>query len=90
MGLIISIAMVAAAVFFLTESMNVGYHWKTSMHVGALVTLVAAVHYFYIRDASIYLCPRLSFLIHINIIIDQFEDMGSLPKLYQQDSSFRA
>merc|ERR1712216_1077033 len=35
---IISIAMVAATVFFLMESMNVGYHWKTSMNVGALVT----------------------------------------------------
>merc|ERR1712017_35497 len=44
---IISISMVAAAVFFLMESMNVGYHWKTSTNVGALVTLVAAVHYFY-------------------------------------------
>merc|ERR1712173_226137 len=25
-------------------------HWKTSMHVGSLVTLVAAVHYFYMRE----------------------------------------
>jgi len=47
---IISIAMVAATVFFLMESNSVGYHWKTSMHVGALVTLVAAVHYFYMRE----------------------------------------
>jgi len=47
---IISIAMVAATVFFLSESMNVGYHWKTSINVGALVTLVAAVHYFYMRE----------------------------------------
>merc|ERR1719313_2345713 len=42
--------MVAATVFFLMESINVGYHWKTSMNVGALVTLVAAVHYFYMRE----------------------------------------
>jgi len=47
---IISISMVASTVFFLMESMNVGYHWKTSMNVGALVTLVAAVHYFYMRE----------------------------------------
>jgi len=47
---IISIAMVAATVFFLMESMAVGAHWKTSMNVGALVTLVAAVHYFYMRE----------------------------------------
>merc|ERR1712241_985700 len=45
---IISIAMVAATFFFLMESMAVGLHWKTSLNVGALVTLVAAVHYFYI------------------------------------------
>merc|ERR1712141_280927 len=43
-------AMVAATVFFLMESMNVNPHWKTSMNVGALVTLVAAVHYFYMRE----------------------------------------
>merc|ERR1711920_198838 len=47
---IISIAMVAATFFFLMESMSVGLHWKTSMNVGALVTLVAAVHYFYMRE----------------------------------------
>merc|ERR1712061_327734 len=41
---------VAATVFFLMESMYVGAHWKTSMNVGALVTLVAAVHYFYMRE----------------------------------------
>jgi len=47
---IISIAMIASTVFFLMESMSVGYHWKTSMNVGALVTLVAAVHYMYMRE----------------------------------------
>merc|ERR1719389_340738 len=47
---IISISMVASTTFFLMESMNVSAHWKTSMNVGALVTLVAAVHYFYMRE----------------------------------------
>merc|ERR1711912_145368 len=47
---IISISMVAATVFFLMESTAVSGHWKTSMNVGALVTLVAAVHYFYMRE----------------------------------------
>lgn len=47
---IISIAMVAATVFFLMESMTVSAHWKTSMNVGALVTLVAGVHYWYMRE----------------------------------------
>merc|ERR1711918_23318 len=44
-----------ATVFFLMESMNVGAHWKTSMNCGALVTLVAAVHYFYMREFWIQL-----------------------------------
>jgi bacteriorhodopsin len=47
---IISISMVAATCFFLMEATTVGSHWKTSLNVGALVTLVAAVHYFYMRE----------------------------------------
>jgi len=47
---IISIAMVAGTVFFLMESTAVSTNWKTSLNVGALVTLVAAVHYFYMRE----------------------------------------
>jgi bacteriorhodopsin len=47
---IISISMVAATVFFLMESRSVMSHWVSSLHVGALVTLVAAVHYFYMRE----------------------------------------
>merc|ERR1712178_352811 len=47
---IVSIAMVASTVFFLMESMSVGKHWKTSLNVGALVTLIAGVHYFYMRE----------------------------------------
>ena len=34
----------------LMESMSVSIHWRTSLNVGALVTLVAAVHYFYMRE----------------------------------------
>merc|ERR1711879_1064047 len=36
--------------FFLMESTAVSVNWKTSLNVGALVTLVAAVHYFYMRE----------------------------------------
>jgi len=58
---IISISMVAATVFFLMESMTVSAHWKTSMNVGSLVTLVAAVHYFYMREfwVAIHMSPIL-------------------------------
>jgi len=56
---IVSIAMVAATVFFLMESGSISYHWKTSMNVGALVTLIAAVHYFYMREywVTIHMSP---------------------------------
>merc|ERR1711879_139815 len=56
---IVSIAMVASTVFFLMESMSVGENWKTSMNVGALVTLIAAVHYFYMREfwVTIHMSP---------------------------------
>merc|ERR1711982_145893 len=32
------------------ESTSVADSWKTSVNVGSLVTLVAAVHYFYMRE----------------------------------------
>merc|ERR1719152_312721 len=47
---IISIAMVASSVFFFMEAMSVEQHWKLSLHAGMLVTLIAAVHYFYMRE----------------------------------------
>merc|ERR1712230_130361 len=47
---IISIAMIAATAFFFAEAQTVLNHWKTSLHVGALVTLVAGVHYMYMRE----------------------------------------
>merc|ERR1719412_2471948 len=47
---IISIAMIASTFFFIAQSFSVSKHWKTSLHVGALVTLVAAVHYMYMRE----------------------------------------
>jgi len=47
---IISIAMVATTVFLMMESQRISSHHKTSVHCGALVTLVAGVHYFYMRE----------------------------------------
>jgi len=47
---VISIAMIAATVFFLAEAATVLSHWKTTLNVGALVTLVAGVHYMYMRE----------------------------------------
>merc|ERR1712184_146934 len=42
--------MLAATVFFFAEAATVHTHWKTSLHFGGLVTFVACVHYFYMRE----------------------------------------
>merc|ERR1719237_1861686 len=42
--------MIAATAFFFAEASTVNSHWKTSLHVGALETLVAGVHYMYMRE----------------------------------------
>jgi len=47
---IVSVAMVAATVFFFYEGMAVKKEWRLSMTVAGLVTLVAGVHYYYMRD----------------------------------------
>lgn len=46
---LISMAMVAAAVFFFIERDRVASKWKTSLTVCGLIQLIAAVHYFYMR-----------------------------------------
>ncbi len=43
-------ALIAATAFFFLERDRVSPKWKTSLTVSGLVTLVAAVHYFYMRD----------------------------------------
>jgi len=50
---LISMALVAATAFFFLETQRVSAKWKTSLTVSGLVTLVAAVHYFYMRDVWI-------------------------------------
>ena len=47
---IVSVAMFAATVFFLYEGMHVKSTWRVSMLVVGLVTLIATIHYYYMRD----------------------------------------
>ncbi len=47
---LISMALIASTVFFFIERDRVSAKWKTSLTVSGLVTLVAAVHYFYMRE----------------------------------------
>jgi bacteriorhodopsin len=43
-------AMLAASVFFFFERSTVDEKWKTSLLVSGLITGIAAVHYYYMRD----------------------------------------
>lgn len=45
-----TMAMMAASVFFFFEIRNVGEKWRTSVLVSGLITFIAAVHYYYMRD----------------------------------------
>lgn len=45
-----SMAMMAASVFFFIEMWNMDKKWRTSLLVSGLITFIAAVHYFYMRD----------------------------------------
>ncbi len=47
---LISMALIASTAFFFLERDRVAGKWKTSLTVSGLVTLIAAVHYFYMRD----------------------------------------
>ncbi|MEY3505048.1 MAG: hypothetical protein RL349_1645 [Bacteroidota bacterium] len=45
-----TMAMMAAAAFFFMEMRNMEEKWRTSILVSGLITFIAAVHYYYMRD----------------------------------------
>ncbi|MEL7162992.1 MAG: bacteriorhodopsin-like [Bacteroidota bacterium] len=45
-----SMAMMAATVFFFFQTTQVQGKWRDSMLIAGLITFIAAVHYFYMRD----------------------------------------
>ena len=46
-------AMMAASVFFFFEVSNTDKKWRTSVLVSGLITFIAAVHYYYMRDYNL-------------------------------------
>ncbi len=46
-------AMLAASVFFFFERQEVQGKWRTSLLIAGLITMIAAVHYYYMRDVWI-------------------------------------
>ena len=52
--------MIAVTFLFMLQAQTVSNPWKTSLHVGFLVTLVAAAHYMYMREYWVQcICPPL-------------------------------
>ena len=45
-----TMAIMAAAAFFFMEMRNMEEKWRTSILVSGLITFIAAVHYYYMRD----------------------------------------
>ncbi len=45
-----TMAMLAAAVFFFMEVGNTSKEWRTSVLVSGIITFIAAVHYYYMRE----------------------------------------
>ena len=48
-----TMAMMAASVFFFFELNNTKPEWRTSILVSGLITFIAAVHYYYMRDYNL-------------------------------------
>jgi bacteriorhodopsin len=75
---IISMALVAATAFFFLETQRVAGKWKTSLTVSGLVTLVAATHYFYMREVWIETASTptvyryIDWLITVPLLITEF------------------
>ncbi|MCF1713765.1 bacteriorhodopsin-like [Flavihumibacter sp. RY-1] len=46
-------AMLGASVFFFFEMWNVDKKWRTSILISGLITFIAAVHYYYMRDYNL-------------------------------------
>ncbi len=55
---IVCMAMLGASVFFFFEVSNTDKKWRTSVLISGIITFIAAVHYYYMRDY--YLATKLS------------------------------
>ena len=63
------IAMLAASVFFFVERGSVNEKWKMSLLVSALITGIAAVHYYYMRDYNLATGDSPTFFRYVDWIL---------------------
>ena len=63
------IAMLAASVFFFVERNSVSSKWKMSLLVSGLITGIAAVHYYYMRDYNLVTGDSPTFFRYVDWIL---------------------
>ena len=64
-----TMAMMAASVFFFLEASNVDKKWRTSILVSGLITFIAAVHYYYMRDYNLQTGESPTFFRYVDWIL---------------------
>ena len=62
-------AMMAASVFFFFELGNTSATWRTSLLVSGLITFIAAVHYYYMRDYNLTTGESPTFFRYVDWIL---------------------
>ena len=62
-------AMMAASVFFFFELSNTPKKWRTSVLVSGLITFIAAVHYYYMRDYNLETGQSPTFFRYVDWIL---------------------
>jgi sensory rhodopsin len=62
-------AMLAASVFFFFEVSNTSKKWRTSVLVSGLITFIAAVHYYYMRDYNLQTGESPTFFRYVDWIL---------------------
>ncbi len=62
-------AMLAASVFFFFEVQNTEKRWRTSVLVSGIITFIAAVHYYYMRDYNLETGQSPTFFRYVDWIL---------------------
>ena len=65
----ITMALVASSAFFFIESTRVSANWRTPLAVAGIVTMVAASHYFYVREMWVTLHSAPTVLRYIDWLV---------------------
>lgn len=62
-------AMLGASVFFFFETYNMDRKWRTSILISGIITFIAAVHYYYMRDYNLATGQSPTFFRYVDWIL---------------------